>query len=396
MKVEKVINLCSESDCSGCLACEAICPKDAITHRKDCEGFFHPYIDFDLCVKCGSCVKICPVINPVKKFERGDAYASWSKNDLIRKNSSSGGLFSEFALHILREGGVVAGASMDYNRGYVNHVIITSEEGLNSLRGSKYVQSIIDKSLYRELKKILCEGKSVLFSGCPCQVAGIRAYFKEEPNLYCIDVACHGVPSPELFSRVYLKLKETFPNLVKYNFRSLETWGGCTTPNIVTTCSNKAIPLTGKFTYYQDAFMKGYSLRPNCYYCQYAGIERVGDITLADFWGIGNFSPINSDYKNGCSLVVVNSIKGIRMFDAIKQNVYWEKRSLEETIYGGNDHFKEPANRPTGRDSFYGDVETLPIEDLIKKYDFSLITRPSLFKRFCRLLRIIHNKSSKK
>ncbi|MBR5678242.1 MAG: Coenzyme F420 hydrogenase/dehydrogenase, beta subunit C-terminal domain [Paludibacteraceae bacterium] len=375
------VSLCPPSDCTGCFACEAICSQSAISQFIDKEGFRYPRINYEKCIGCGACERTCPVINPIKKYQTGKIYAAWSLDDRIREKSSSGGVFSELALATLRKGGVVVGASMDVNSGYIYHSIVTSEEDLDSLRGSKYVQSNISGSLYRSISIILKEGRVVLFSGCPCQVAGIRSYFKDCENLFCIDLACHGVPSPELFKMMFDELKSAVPHLEKYNFRQLKMWGSCTSPNIVVSNLRQPVLLTGKYTFYQDAYIKGYSLRSNCYSCQYSSVNRIGDISLADFWGIGKMRPIDASYKKGCSLVSLNNERGAYLYNEIKQALFCEEREIEETIEGGNTHFQRSCDRPSERDSFYCDVKSLSIDELIIKYNLSLISKPTIFNK---------------
>lgn len=366
------INLCSRDACAGCFACQGICPKHAISQTKDDEGFRHPKINLDACIECHSCEKVCPVLNPVAKNSKGIVYAAWSLDENIRSKSSSGGIFSELAECILKQGGVVAGASMD-NNGYVHHTIISDVNELNSHRGSKYVQSMIDGDVYRELREVLRDGRKVLFTGCPCQVAGARSFFKDDDNLYAIDIVCHGVPSPEAFAKVYSNLKLQYPNLVSYNFRKLDSWGVCSSVNINKNNVITNIPLTGKLTFYQDAFLKGLMHRPNCYNCYYASIERVGDITLADFWGVGSFKPISDDHKGGCSMLSVNSVKGKKLYEEVKESIYSEERDIQETIQGGNEQIVRASEKPVLRNTFYADLFSLSFEHLIAKYELKTI-----------------------
>lgn len=376
------IHLCLDKECTGCFACEGVCSKHAIHQRIDKEGFRRPVIDTNLCVSCHACEKICPEINPISKYCKGKVYAAWSLDNNIRTSSSSGGIFSELALYILRKGGVVVGAHLDKD-GYVRHSIISNESSLNLLQGSKYVQSLLDGEVYHEIRKLLLEDRYVLFSGCPCQVAGVRSFFKANENLFTVDIVCHGVPSPELFADVFRKLKQQIPSLISYNFRKLDSWAGCNSVNVDIKKGRNKInyPLTGELTFYQDAFMKGLISRPACYVCKYTTIERVGDITLADFWGIGQVKPLNAEYQLGCSMVSVNSNKGNELFNKIRSNLFSEERSIEETIDGGNHQIVNPSYKPKARDHFYDDYRRMRIDKLIKKYDLKILRKDNLLQR---------------
>lgn len=377
--MNRVVELCKHNECTGCMACIGLCRKKAISIEIDDEGFSHPVINHEKCVGCELCKNTCPVLNPIPHFKRGKVYAAWSNSDDIRLKSSSGGIFSELALTILKAGGVVVGASMDMN-GYVFHKLIDTERDLNELRGSKYVQSNVHSDLLNEVREALKKG-NVLFTGTPCQIAGIRKLFHDNDNLYTMDFVCHGVPSPEFFARIYADIKKKHPNMVSYNFRRLDSWAVCGSVNININNSIVNQPLYGIHTLYQDAFLKGFLHRPNCYNCQYACMERVGDITVADFWGIGSYKPIIEEHRKGCSMISINSHKGIMMFEKIKDNIYFEERDIQETIDGGNEQLIKCASKPLGRDSFYRDSNVLSWKKLIKKYNLKTNNSPSLLKR---------------
>ena len=370
------IQLCKANDCTACFACEGICPKSAISQVADEEGFRHPVIDSMLCVGCHACEKVCPVLTPVTKYKKGVVYASWSLDDSVRSNSSSGGMFTELAKQVLLKKGAVVGASMN-ETGYVSHIIVKDGEALKKLRGSKYVQSLLGGKLYKEIKQLLREGRDVLFTGCPCQVAAMRSFFKDDKHLYTIDLVCHGVPSPEVFANLYEKIKVEIPNLVTYNFRDYKNWQVCTSVNVNVNGHIINQKIFGEWTYYQDAFLKGLMHRPNCYNCRYTTVERVGDISLADFWGIGTYKPIRNDFIGGCSMVSVNSEKGLSLFSQVSSNIYFEERDIQETIDGGNEQLVKPSIRPIGRDTFYLDNKKLPIKDVVEKYNLTLSYPPA-------------------
>ena len=382
MNGNEVIHLCDMDDCTGCMACVASCRQDAIILEKDRDGFKYPVINHDKCIGCLQCQKSCQVISGIRKHKLGEVYAAWSLNEEIRMNSSSGGLFSELAISIIKSGGCVVGASLDNTTGYVNHIIINNVDDLKKLRGSKYVQSYVSPQLYHEIKLILKKQIPLLFSGCPCQVVGLYKYLKHNySNLYTIDIVCHGVPSPEYFARIFKMVACKYDNLISYNFRDYENWGACSSVNIYVEHNKhkKKIPLNGKITHYQDAYLKGYLNRKSCYHCNYSEVERVGDITLADFWGIGKYKLISGDYKHGCSMVSINTDKGNALFGSIKEQLHSEKRDIHETINGGNEQLIRPSLKPIERDTYYEDFYLNGMSYVIKKYKLSL-RRKSVWK----------------
>lgn len=373
----KEVVLCSQNDCTGCFACEGICPVSAITQMTNKEGFRYPKIDVEKCISCKKCITTCPVLTPVDKFPEGKIYASWTYNEGVRGKSSSGGLFYELAVNILETGGVIVGASMD-SQGYVHHLIADSPSGIDSLRGSKYVQSLIEGTLYKKIFQLLKEGRKVLFTGCPCQVAAVKNYCKGHNELYTLDIICHGVPSPELFAKLYSDIKRKYPKLNAYNFRLLKSWGVSANINIEGEQNNRTI--TGPLSYFQSAFLKGLMHRENCYNCVYATKDRIGDITLGDFWGIGQDKPISEQHKLGCSLLSINSSKGLILFQNIKNNIFFEEREITETIKGGNEQLISPSKRPIERDSFYEDAFKMSYKKLSLKYNLNLVKSPSRVK----------------
>lgn len=372
MNGKKKIQLAGTDTCTGCGACVQSCAKGAISMVEDREGFLQPHIDEKLCVECHKCENNCHVLNPIQKNPQGKVYASWIKDSVIRKNSSSGGLFSALATYVLHKGGVVIGAELQEDN-YVRHKIVTTDDALKSLQGSKYVQSIIDNSIYKEIAHLLSSGKIVLFSGTPCQVATIKKLFGKFANqLYTIDLVCHGVPSPKLFAQLLTDIKHDIPNLVSYHFRDTENWFVCTNVNV--NVNGKIINkrLYGNKTFYQDAFLKGYMHRRSCYNCVYCTRNRVGDITLADFWGIGQSIHFDGDVSQGCSMVSINTAAGKLLYENIKDKLFSEERNIEETIKGGNAQLDHPVEFPRERDTFYADAYRMSYKRLVLKYHLTI------------------------
>ncbi len=324
-----------KSRCTGCNSCYNKCPTGAILVKSDLEGFPRPSIDIKLCIECNLCEAVCPVLNPpeLKGFASPKIYAAWSRKSSIRINSTSGGIFSELALAVLNKEGVVFGAK--YNEDFsVQHAYITTTDNLHILRQSKYTQSFI-RNIFREVENFLKQEKLVLFCGTPCQIAGLRMFLLEDyDNLILVDLICRGVTSPYVY-KMYLKDLEIEyrAKIKKIQFKNKDIgWNQFCTHIIF---SNGMEYLKNRN---DDSFMFGYLftnlyLRPCCYECQYKKIPRIGDISLGDFWGIGDTRP-HLDENKGTSLVFANSKKGIDFFAKIGKFFFFEECTFEEALSG--------------------------------------------------------------
>ena len=365
IKIEK------KSECSGCHACYNACPVNAIKMVEDEKGFLYPIVSEEKCIKCGFCDKICPIINKKIRENKIQCYAAINKDDEIRKDSSSGGIFNLIAINILNRNGVVFGAMFD-NDFSVVHGKITSIDELTKLRKSKYVQSIIGDT-YKEAKELLDNGKLVLFTGTPCQIEGLYSYLKKEyDNLYTQDIICHGVPSPKVYKK-YLKYISNNDNVKNVEFRNKKYgWKdnhiAVDTNHVKYTCSNSK-------DIYIKAFLQNLSLRESCYNCSFKKKNRLSDITLADFWGIQNVLPEFDDDK-GTSLVIVNSERGKKLFNDIKNNIKYKKVNFEDSIkYNPSMISSVKINK--NRDKFFNELDSLPFDKLVKKYQM----KTNIFKK---------------
>lgn len=325
--------LAKHDDCTGCMACYNACAHQAIKIVKDKEGFLQPVVKTEQCVDCKLCEKSCPIVTPLGVRETvPSAYAVWHETD--RRVSSSGGAFSAFARMVLAQGGVVGGAAFDKDL-YLRHIAIDCVEGLTALRGSKYVQSEIGET-FKRVRNYLNEGRKVFFCGTPCQVAGLRGYLrKNHENLLMADLVCHGVPSEEVFQSYLKKLKNRLASvwkdmpIVNYEFRRRDGWG--LAPSISTASNCR--PLYGVEALYMEAFDKSAIFRESCYHCPFAKIPRVGDITLADFWGIGRHGKkFKHNVMKGVSLVLVNNATGEKAMNALADDTFVEERTLDEAL----------------------------------------------------------------
>ena len=342
-------------DCCGCGACENVCPKNAISMLEDEDGFLYPRIDDTACIRCKKCTKVCAFQNIDELHTPINAYAAISKNRKQASESASGGIFSAIAERIIKENGIVFGATFTKDYG-VEHRYIDELDELLYLQGSKYVHSRIGDS-YKKVKIFLEEGKPVLFSGTPCQVAGLYAYLgKEYENLFTIDIICHGVPSEKMFRSYIQYLEEKYNGILTFfTFRDKKLGWGINGRMTVKTQNKKEknITLWQSGSSYLFYFIKGWIYRENCYHCKYACKNRPGDITIGDFWGIERQHPDyigknGWDESNGISSVIVNTDKGKTLLNKC-ENVLELKNSTFDDIAIGNAQLNKPCTEPGGR-----------------------------------------------
>lgn len=320
-----------KSNCSGCHACYSICPKKCIEMQSDEEGFQYPSVDKTQCINCGLCEKVCPITHPVRRKSTDVVgYAVKAKEDAIRMSSSSGGVFYLLASYVIDNGGVVFGASLD-EKCRVRHICVDTKDDIEKLQRSKYVQSEIGDS-YIKARNLLDDGKLVLFTGTPCQIAGLYSFLpREYDNLFTQDIACMGVPSPLVWERYKEHIgDQEKAKVLNVNYRDKTTgWKDYSIRISFDNGADQAVNHNDNM-YMQDFLLK-YDLCPSCYDCKFKGIKRCSDITLADFWGIGHVLPDFYDDK-GVSLVVLQSEKGKRIFEEISDNIDYQETDLNEAV----------------------------------------------------------------
>ena len=370
--------------CNGCHTCYSLCSKQAIKMVANTEGFLFPQINNELCIECGLCEKKCPVLNPIiKEEEEPIAYAIINKNEEIRLQSSSGGVFTSIVETVIKQNGIVFGAKFDSDFNVI-HGYTDSIEGLFDFRGSKYVQSAIGDS-YKDCKNFLEKGRQVLFSGTPCQIAGLQSFLgKNYDNLLLVDIICHGVPSPLLWTEYKKNLEKKFASrIVKTAFRRKD-YGWKQFSLAVTFGNASEYCNTLRQDSYLKLFLKDVCLRESCYNCKYKTAKRIADITIADFWGIQNEYPELDDDK-GTSFVITHSDKGQKIIDCLS-NCTVKIIPLEKGVKY-NSSYVRSVIRPTKRDDFFLDLDKysenkISLEKLVKKY-----TVDSIFVRTYRFLR---------
>lgn len=318
--------------CTGCSACMSICPKNCICMTRNTDGFLYPKIDAKVCVNCGLCEKICPVIKEKNQEQQNHptTYAASILNEDVRKNSSSGGIFTAIAEQIIENNGIVYGAAFSEDLS-VKHIGVTNTSDLDKLRRSKYVQSDLNGH-FKKIKEQLENNTTVLFSGTPCQVGGLLSYLqKPYENLITLDFVCHGVPSPKAWEE-YLGFQEKAYNskVTEVNFRDKSKgWKNC---SISLGFENGKIYIK-KFRQdpYMKAFLSNISLRSSCYECKFKSVNHKSDITLADYWGIDKVNPSLDDNK-GLSMVLVQSKKGEELLNKVKNSITLAETDVTEVF----------------------------------------------------------------
>lgn len=354
--------LIEKKRCSGCTVCFNVCPKNAISMEEDKDGFKYPVIDEKKCINCGLCMRKCPVLNKQKNESLNLCFVGFNKNkESCMEKASSGSIFELIANYVLDQNGVVIGAAFDENNKLI-HMAIDNKKDLIKLKGSKYLQSDLN-DIFKYIKEIINERK-VLFVGTPCQVSGIKSYIKSD-NLICIDVVCHGVPTPKLFKKYIEELENQNDDKVnEYNFRDKTTGWDTYSNNI--KFKNKEIKMLHNENPYMQLFLSDIALRKSCYNCNFKLGNKYSDITLGDFWGVKNYYPEMYN-KNGVSAIIINTEVGRNIFSIIKEDIVYKECKLEEII-AGNPSIKISGKEPKNRDVFFNEIETKSINELAVKY----------------------------
>ena len=285
--------ICSETDCTGCFACSAVCPQNAIAMKMDRNGFWRPAINSTLCVECQKCNRVCPANTSPEVYGPTEAFA-YQNADSIRFESTSGGFFHAVASMIFAEGGVVCGAAFDQNM-VLHHVFAETGEELGKLQKSKYVQSSLE-GVYQRIRQYLEDGRKVLFVGTGCQAAALRKYIGEDNHLIVMDVVCYGVPSSGLFRDWIAYLEKKYGKVADVRFRD-KTYGYAS-PNVKVQFENgRYIESCRDSNLFTDLFFRHLSIRNSCLKCRYKTIDRTSDLTLGDCWSIGSFDASKDDNK---------------------------------------------------------------------------------------------------
>lgn len=354
-----MINITKKEYCCGCESCVQICPKRCISFLEDTEGFSYPKVDISRCINCGLCEKVCPIINVKESEFPIKVFAAKNKNKDIQRDSSSGGVFDFLARQVLSSGGVVFGAKYDEHLN-VCHDYVENEEDLKLLRSSKYVESKIGET-FINVKKILKEGRIVLFCGTPCQVSGLLNFLqKKYENLITVDFICHGIPSSKVWRKYLLNKQKVKGNLLNVNFRDKKE--GWLNFSICYTYQNGVVEHVNKSDdLYYSGFISDIFLRPSCYKCKFKKFRNGSNFTIADYWGIEKFYPEFYDF-NGVSALIMHrnsmyiDLKGLDKIETKLTEVSISNTALIHSHY-----------KPIKRSRFFKDIDNIDIESNIKK-----------------------------
>ena len=360
-----MIQIKSKANCCGCTACANICPKAAITMQPDQEGFLYPVIDRNRCINCGACDATCPILNKTeRKQENTKGFILRVKDKSILFESTSGGAFTALAECVLQNGGVVYGAGYDDTMQVVCKRATTTDE-LREMRGSKFVQALL-KDTYKNIKQELNTGAYVMYSGTPCQVAGLLCYLKKKPdNLLCVDFVCRGVPSPGLWKNYVQYMEKKYGSkMIGARFKH-KTYGYHTTTMKIDFANEKTYYGSGRVDPYMKAFVSELASRPSCADCKFKGLERPSDITIFDCYEYSKLTG-NVDDDKGYSSVFVHSDKGKKMLRSIMSQFDEILNIDTESLVEHNGIMvRNSAKANKKRDEFYRLAASFPIDKAI-------------------------------
>lgn len=315
--------LAEKNVCTGCGACAVSCPVNCIEMKADSEGFRYPMIDSARCISCKKCESVCPVLNKPAVQIAPQAYGVKHREERIRTSSSSGGVFPAMAEYVLAHGGAVCGAA--YREDFsVRHQIIEAAADISKLQGAKYAQSSAEH-LFEAIRNMLRENRLVLFSGTPCQIAGLKAFLgRDYDQLLLVDMICHGVPSPLVWKRYLAHRMEKDANgscVISVNQRDkVSGWSRYRYSLKITYGNGKVYCVAQSDDMYMQGFVNNLFLRPSCAQCQFKGLSRCSDITLGDYWGVWDQYPEFDDNK-GTSLMLTNTGKGTEFLKRVEDRI---------------------------------------------------------------------------
>lgn len=364
-----MIEIKHKVDCTGCGACVDICNHNAISWIEDSEGFKYPSVNSDLCVGCGLCNRVCPIIHTRetnhKNSKEPKTFAAYSKDYDTHFQSTTGGLYSVLAEEMLKRGGYIGGAVWT-EEFTVKSLVSNKPEDLLRIRGSKYFQSDAT-GMYRQIKNLLRKGEKVLVCGTPCQIAGLRNYVGDkDENLITLDFICCSINSPKVFRKYKESLERRYGGkMISYHPKNKE-YGGWHNFAFKAEFDNGKVYAANRidddFTY---CFIGSHiAARPACYECKFKGFPRYSDITIADFWGIENCDP-EMDNAIGTSLVLFNSKKGEAYYQTIRENLVDKEEKLEDAL-AGNQHAVKSLSQPKiNRRIFYWVLNWMDFHQLV-------------------------------
>lgn len=365
--------ICDKSKCTGCYACYNICPKKAISMKEDSNGFVYPSIDDEKCINCGLCKRRCPMLNNLELKYPIACYAFQRDEKEKLSESTSGGAAAVLSEFILNNKGRVYGVKYDKNNGFI-FTGVSDLEDLKAIKGSKYVHSYI-KDIYTKIKQNLDKNILILFIGTPCQVAGLKKFLgKEYKNLYLVDIICHGVPSQKYLFAELENNGVNIKNITKVTFRGDDGFK-------LKAYNNDEIVYEKDMedSFYFKGFMDSFFYRENCYSCKFAGINRISDLTIGDFWGLGSDSSLYSKREKGVSVLLPVTDKGKMLIKQAFDNKSLEERTIDEA-QNGNAQLKESVKMDKKYFKFKKDFERYGFEKSYKNNRKTLIIKKKLKK----------------
>lgn len=362
-----MIKINNKKDCCGCWACYNVCPKHCITMVEDKEGFRYPKVNLDECIDCGVCEKVCPLLKPKMNDEIPINYVVQQKDKDVLRTSNSGGFFTAIAKYAIEKGGVVFGAAFD-NDMELRHSYSEKFEECERFRGSKYVQSLIGDT-YKQAKSFLDAGRLVVFSGTPCQIAGLYGFLRgrEYENLITVDLVCRGTPSP-LLLRKYFAFNASLVGSSIKDYRSRDKYYGYdySTSTIWFEDKTKSYHKGKESDLMLGLYFKNICSRPSCYTCHFKTLNRISDITIFDCWDASSVSSKFS--KEGATNVFIHTPKGNDVFNKIKNAFIYAKPDIEKIIKRDGVMIKNFVPMNNDRTQFFEDLNNLPFETIRDKY----------------------------
>lgn len=358
------MELCKKNDCTGCLSCYSVCKFNAIELIKNEKGFIYPTIDKEKCVNCGLCQKVVDSLNnDTDRRKTIEAYGVVSLDESIRSKSQSGGLAYLLSKKIIEKKGIVYGAAYTENF-KVEHIRVETLDELDKLRGSKYVQSDLEKCL-KLLIKDLKEGKIVLFIGTPCQISGIKSIVKVmglSKNFYSVDFICHGVPSPKILEDYLFFIEKKYKKFIKkINLRNKKVGGWHNHLETIEFEDNNVL----QNDLYKELFYSNLALRESCENCKYTKKDRTGDITIGDYWGVEKFHPEFYNDNKGISLALIQTLKGRNLFESLLSEIDFIKLKEDEYL---QPQLLKSSKTPYQKNNFWKDYNNKSFEKILKKY----------------------------
>ena len=361
-----MIKINNPIDCCGCTACKSICPKNCITMKIDREGFRYPIVDYDNCINCGLCERVCPIKNKTEGQDLGIAYAVRNIDSKVLESSAAGGTFTAISKAIFRINGLVAGVKYTESM-EVKHFLANSMKEAEPFRGSKYVQSDLG-SIFEEIKYQLDKGKVVCFSGTPCQISGIKGFLcKDYDNLICIDVVCKGVATPIILKKyIELNEKKYGKQIVNLSFRTKDYGYHMSTTKIEFE-NGDYILSSGEFNAMMGLFIQNLCLRPSCHECRFKSRKRQSDITIFDCWSYKKLTGKLDDDK-GYTSVWIHSEKGKELFERMKNDIVFSELNLDEIIEADGNMVEKSISPHPNRDKYFDTLISQGLVKAAKKY----------------------------